>query len=320
VQQALFLTLTCFIHLLLLLMHAVNGYSYYIHRKEIIMIGILLALIPAVAWGSLVLVSVKLGGNAYSQTLGITIGAFLFSLVMFFFSNPDLTPLVWSIGIVSGIFWTVGQLNQLASVKHIGVSKTVPISTGMQLMGTTLFGVLVFKEWDTKMTVMLGIIAILLIIGGVVFTSIGQKDDKDAGKSLKKGLLILFISSIGYIGYVIIIRYFEIDGWAAILPQAIGMVAAAAALTARQKPFNKFALRNILTGLLWAAGNLGLLLSLQKIGVATSFSLSQTGIIISTLGGIFLLGEKKTKKQIIFVIIGCVLIIAGGVLLGYTKR
>lgn len=284
------------------------------------MIGILLALIPAVAWGSLVLVSVKLGGNAYSQTMGITVGAFLFSLVMFFFSNPDLTPLVWSIGIVSGIFWTVGQLNQLASVKHIGVSKTVPISTGMQLIGTTLFGVLLFKEWDTKMTVILGSIAILLIIGGVVLTSIGQKDDKDAGKSLKKGLLILFISSLGYIGYVIIIRYFEIDGWAAILPQAIGMVAAAAALTARHKPFDKFALRNILTGLMWAAGNLGLLLALPKIGVATSFSLSQTGIIISTLGGIFLLGEKKTKKQIIFVIIGCVLIIAGGVLLGYTKR
>jgi glucose uptake protein len=283
------------------------------------MIGILLALIPAAAWGSLVLVSVKLGGNAYSQTLGITIGALLFSLIMFFFSNPDLTPLVWSIGIVSGIFWTVGQLNQLASVKHIGVSKTVPISTGMQLLGTTLFGVLLFKEWDTTMTVILGSIAILLIIGGVVFTSIGQKDD-EAGKSLKKGMFILLISSLGYIGYVIIIRYFEIDGWAAILPQAIGMAAAAIAFTARHKPFDKYALRNIFTGLMWAAGNLGLLLSLPKIGVATSFSLSQTGIIISTLGGIFLLGEKKTKKQIIFVIIGCVLIIAGGVLLGYTKR
>jgi glucose uptake protein len=97
------------------------------------------------------------------------------------------------------------------------------------------------------------------------------------------------------------------------------MVIGASVLTTRHKPFNKYALRNILTGGLWAAGNLGLLLSIPKAGVATSFSLSQTGIIISTLGGIFLLGEKKTKKQIIFVVIGCVLIIAGGVILGYTK-
>jgi glucose uptake protein len=283
------------------------------------MIGILLALIPALTWGSLVLVSVKLGGNAYSQTLGITIGSLLFAIAMFFYAEPELSPIVWSIGLVSGIFWTIGQLNQLASVKFIGVSKTVPISTGMQLVGTTLFGVLLFREWETKLTVILGSISIILIIIGVVFTSTGQKEDKNAGKSLKKGLFTLFISSLGYIGYVIIIRYFEIDGWSAILPQAIGMVIGASVLTTRHKPFNKYALRNILTGCLWAAGNLGLLLSIPKVGVATSFSLSQTGIIISTLGGIFLLGEKKTKKQIIFVVIGCVLIIAGGVILGYTK-
>lgn len=284
------------------------------------MIGILLALIPALAWGSLVLVSVKLGGTAYSQTLGITIGSLLFAIVIFFFTEPDLTPLVWSIGIVSGLLWTLGQLNQLASVKYIGVSKAVPLSTGMQLMGTTLFGVLLFREWETKMSVILGTISIVLIIIGVVFTSIGQKDDKEAKKSLKKGLFILFLSSLGYIGYVIIIRYFEIDGWSAIFPQAIGMVIGASSLTLRYKPFTKYALRNILTGILWATGNLGLLLSIPKNGVATSFSLSQTGIIISTLGGIFLLGEKKTKRQIIFVIIGCILIIAGGVILGFTKE
>ncbi|OAS82636.1 MULTISPECIES: GRP family sugar transporter [Metabacillus] len=281
--------------------------------------GILLALIPALTWGSLVLVSVKLGGNAYSQTLGITIGSLLFAIAMFFYADPELSPIVWSIGLVSGIFWTIGQLNQLASVKFIGVSKTVPISTGMQLVGTTLFGVLLFREWETKLTVILGSISIILIIIGVVFTSTGQKEDKNAGKSLKKGLFILFISSLGYIGYVIIIRYFEIDGWSAILPQALGMVIGASVLTTRHKPFNKYALKNIVTGCLWAAGNLGLLLSIPRVGVATSFSLSQTGIIISTLGGIFLLGEKKTKKQIIFVVIGCVLIIAGGVILGYTK-
>lgn len=284
------------------------------------MIGILLALIPALAWGSLVLVSVKLGGTAYSQTLGITIGSLLFAIIIFFFTEPDLTPLVWSIGIVSGLLWTLGQLNQLASVKYIGVSKAVPLSTGMQLMGTTLFGVLLFREWETKMSVILGTISIVLIIIGVVFTSIGQKDDKEAKKSLKKGLFLLFLSSLGYIGYVIIIRYFEIDGWLAIFPQAIGMVIGASSLTLRYKPFTKYALRNILTGILWATGNLGLLLSIPKNGVATSFSLSQTGIIISTLGGIFLLGEKKTKRQIIFVIIGCILIIAGGVILGFTKE
>jgi glucose uptake protein len=56
------------------------------------------------------------------------------------------------------------------------------------------------------------------------------------------------------------------------------------------------------------------------IGVATSFSLSQTGIVISTLGGIFILKEKKSKRLKVFIMIGLVLIVAGGVLLGYTKK
>ncbi|MGD6815622.1 GRP family sugar transporter [Metabacillus sp. 84] len=284
------------------------------------MAGILLALIPAITWGSLVLISVKLGGDAKSQTLGITVGALIFAIVTYFITFPDISGLAWGIGIVSGIMWAIGQFGQLSSVKYIGVAKTVPISTGLQLMGTTLFGVLIFKEWDTQTAIVLGSIAVASIIAGVILTSVGQKaEDEEDKKHLKRGLLILLISSLGYIGYVVIIRQFNIDGWAAILPQGIGMVAGALVLTFKSKPFNKYAVRNILTGVWWSAGNLGLLLSLPLIGVATSFSLSQTGIVISTLGGLFLLKEKSTKKQIVFVIIGCLLIIAGGVLLGYTK-
>jgi glucose uptake protein len=75
-----------------------------------------------------------------------------------------------------------------------------------------------------------------------------------------------------------------------------------------------------LTGLIWSTGNLGLLLALPKIGVATSFSLSQTGIVISTIGGLFFLNERKSKKQVWIVLLGCLFIIIGGVLLGLTKR
>ena len=283
------------------------------------MIGILLALIPAVAWGSLVFVSVKLGGNAYSQTVGITIGSLLFAIVIFFVKSPDLSLFVWGIGFISGVFWAVGQVNQLGSVKYIGVSKTVPISTGMQLIGTTLFGVLVFKEWTTTQTILIGSGAIIALIVGVILTSYTQKSQDNEHSQLKKGLITLVISSCGYIAYVVILRWFNIGGWEAILPQAIGMFIGAVAITIRHKPFTKYTVRNILTGFMWAAGNLGLLLALPRIGVATSFSLSQTGIVISTLGGLFFLGEKKSKKQILLVVAGCVLIIFGGVLLGLTK-
>ncbi|WP_110111719.1 GRP family sugar transporter [Bacillus sp. CGMCC 1.16541] len=286
------------------------------------MTDILIALIPAVMWGSILLVSAKLGGSPYSQTLGLTIGALLFSIGAYFIVQPELSTKAVVVSFISGIFWTLGQKNQFSAADQLGVSKALPISTGMQLLGTSLFGVLVFGEWSTKTQLMIGIAALICIIVGVVFTSLKDKSetDEEGKKSFTKGMVTLLVSTVGYVAYVVIIRWFEIDGWTAILPQAFGMIVGAVILTIRHKPFDKYAIRNTITGFIWATGNIGLLLAVPRVGVATSFSFSQMGIIISTLGGIFLLGEKKSKRQIVFVIIGCLLIIAGGVLLGFTKK
>ncbi|CAM4297994.1 glucose transporter GlcU [Bacillus manliponensis] len=280
---------------------------------------ILLALLPALAWGNILLVSVKMGGGAYSQTVGMTIGALFFATIMYAFTTPTLTLTIMIVGFISGLFWALGQVNQLKTVEKLGVSTTVTISTGMQLVATTLFGVIVFGEWSTTTTIIMGTIAIILIVIGVIFTSLDDKENAQPPGQLKKGVVTLIISTFGYLVYVIIIRWFNIDGWAAILPQAVGMFVGAVVLTSKHKPFNKYAVRNTLSGLLWGIGNLFLLLSLTRVGVAISFPLSQTGIIISTFGAILFLGEKKTKRQMIFIALGSALIIGGAVLLGMTK-
>ncbi|MDA1974741.1 RhaT/GlcU family sugar-proton symporter [Bacillus cereus] len=282
---------------------------------------ILLAILPALFWGSIVLFNVKLGGGPYSQILGTTLGALVFSIGVYIFIKPVLTPMVIIIGIISGLFWALGQANQLKSINLIGVSKTMPISTGMQLVSTTLFGVIVFHEWSTTTSVVLGVLALLCIIIGIVLTTLQSKEEKNDKQigNFKKGIVILLISTLGYLVYVIIIRLFSIDGWSALLPQAIGMVLGGILLTFKHQPFNKYAIRNIIPGLIWAAGNMFLFISQPRVGVATSFSLSQMGIVISTLGGIFILGEKKTKRQFIAIVIGIIFIIAAGIMLGIAK-
>ncbi|KRD84587.1 glucose transporter GlcU [Bacillus sp. Root147] len=280
---------------------------------------ILLAILPAIFWGSIVLFNVKLGGGPYSQTLGTTIGALIFSAVIYFVVHPVLTPLIFIVGIVSGLFWAVGQSNQLKTIDYIGVSKTMPISTGMQLVTTSLFGVIVFHEWSTTTTVILGVLALIFIVIGIVLTSLESEKNAEQSGQFKKGIITLIVSTIGYLVYVVIARLFNVDGWSALFPQAIGMLIGGLILTYKHKPFNKYAIRNIIPGLIWAAGNMFLFISQPKVGVATSFSLSQMGIVISTLGGIFLLGEKKTKRQLISITIGIVLIILGGVFLGMAK-
>ncbi|PGU53162.1 RhaT/GlcU family sugar-proton symporter [Bacillus cereus] len=283
---------------------------------------ILLAILPALFWGSIVLFNVKLGGGPYSQILGTTLGALVFSIGVYIFIKPVLTPVMIIVGIISGLFWALGQANQLKSIDLIGVSKTMPISTGMQLVSTTLFGVIVFHEWSTTTSVVLGVLALLCIIIGIVLTSLQSKEEKNDEQkgNFKKGIVMLLISTLGYLVYVVIIRLFGIDGWSALLPQAIGMVLGGILLTFKHQPFNKYAIRNIIPGLIWAAGNMFLFISQPRVGVATSFSLSQMGIVISTLGGIFILGEKKTKRQFIAIVIGIIFIIAAGIMLGIAKR
>ncbi|OMC85660.1 RhaT/GlcU family sugar-proton symporter [Viridibacillus sp. FSL H8-0123] len=282
---------------------------------------IFLAILPALFWGSIVLFNVKLGGGPYSQVLGTTLGALLFSIGIYIFVKPVLTPVIIGVGIVSGLFWALGQVNQLKSIDIMGVSKTMPISTGLQLVSTTLFGVIVFHEWSTTMSIVLGVLALICIITGVVLTSLQNEEEKQKAEAgnFKKGILILLVSTFGYLVYVVVIRLFDINGWSALFPQAIGMVLGGILLTFKHKPFNKYAIRNIIPGLIWAAGNMFLFISQPRVGVATSFSLSQMGIVISTLGGIFILGEKKTKRQFIAITIGIVLIIAAGIILGIAK-
>ncbi|MBC1622563.1 glucose transporter GlcU [Listeria welshimeri] len=283
--------------------------------------NIVIALIPAVMWGIMPLVVSKIGGKPKQQIIGTTLGALVFALGVFFFTNPEYTATIIIASFISGAFWSLGQMNQFRAFTQVGVSKTMPLSTGMQLVGTSLFGVFAFHEWGTTSKLVLGFSALALIIIGIFLTSYQQNKDENSGQNMKKGIITLLISSVGYVGYVVITRWFDISGWDAILPQAIGMVIAGLlfSIKSEEKRFTKQTWLNMIPGIMWATGNLALLFSNKLVGIATGFSLSQMGVVISTIGGILFLGEKKTKKELILVIIGVILVIIGGTMIGIAK-
>lgn len=282
--------------------------------------GFLLALIPAIAWGFIGLVSGKLGGNAYQQTLGMTFGALVFGIGTLIIMRPVLDTKIWLLGIVSGLFWALGQGQQFQSMKYMGVSMTTPISTGMQLVATTLAGALLFHEWRNGRDVTLGILALVLLIVGATLTSrCEQTDDFTTQSDVAKGLRTLLISTVGYAGYTIIVNAGHLGALAVVMPQSIGMIIGALLMGIGHQPFAKATAKNILTGLLWGIGNVFMLLSMANVGLAVSYSLSQMGIVISTFGSIYLLGEHKTRKEMIWVSCGSALVILGGVVLGIMK-
>ena len=56
----------------------------------------------------------------------------------------------------------------------------MPISTGMQLVGTTLFSVIFLGEWSTMVQVVFGLLSMVLLVAGIALTSLKAKNE---GKS-----------------------------------------------------------------------------------------------------------------------------------------
>ncbi|WP_225047054.1 GRP family sugar transporter [Lacticaseibacillus kribbianus] len=282
--------------------------------------AIIIALIPALAWGSIGLVSAKLGGNAYQQTLGMTLGALVFGIGTWLIAQPAMDAKVWALGILSGLFWALGQSQQFQTMKYIGVSMTVPMSTGMQLVANTLAGALLFHEWQSGKDVSMGLLALLFLVLGAVLTSRKEKAAAGEGQTkLAQGLRTLIFSTAGYAGYTIVVNAGHLDATAVVLPQAVGMVVGALLFAIGHDAFNKETGKNVLTGLLWGTGNVFMLMAMAQVGLAIAYSMSQMGIVISTFGAIFLLGERKTHKEMTWIAWGSILIIAGGVVLGMMK-
>lgn len=131
------------------------------------------------------------GGGPYNQIRGTTLGALIVGLGLLItgfakFNNPT----VIIVGLISGALWAFGQANQLKSISLIGVSNTMPVSTGMQLVGTTLFSVIFLGEWSSMTQIIFGLIAMILLVTGVALTSLKAK--------MNVNQIILNLKSNGY--------------------------------------------------------------------------------------------------------------------------
>lgn len=276
---------------------------------------ILIGLIPALCWGLLPISAARMGGRPVNQILGTTMGTFLAAVLVYVFLKPDISLKTAVLSALSGALWVIGQTGQYVAYTRIGVSKTMPLSTGLQLVGTSLIGVFVFGEWPSPRARIIGFSALAVIIAGVGLTSI-KKGNGDGKRVSLRTLALLFATNFGFLAYSSIPDAIGTKGTAIFLPQAAGMLAASVlyVLVSRQAAAfgQSESWKNILTGCLFAMAALFYILSAQRNGIATGFVLSQLSVILSTLLGIFVLGEAKNAFEMKATIAGLVLIVAGG--------
>ncbi|WP_072152526.1 GRP family sugar transporter [Weissella viridescens] len=312
--------------------------------------AILIALIPALAWGSTGIITTKMGGSAAQGTLGMTLGALIFGLsTLLFYVIPSagldfaFNPRVWVVGFVSGLFWAIGTAGQFVAFKKLGVSVGNPVSTASQIALNALMAASVLGEWTNGKMWFFGLLAIIAVVIGAVLTSLPDPNSKatpNPEADPKGGYMAIALSSLGFMMYFVFPNLLNKFGFisdavhgaphgsglhymtAIVGPQSIGQVIGALIIVVfvmhqGKTMWQPATFRNILTGLVWGIGNIAMFISAAnpQIGQAIAATLSQLGIIVGTFGGIYILHEKKTSRQMLYISIGTILVVVGAIII-----
>lgn len=281
--------------------------------------SIIYMLIPALAWGVLPLAVARIKGKPINQILGTTVGTLIVGLITLPFIKLNIDAKTFWMAALAGAFWVIGQLGQYTGYAKVGVSETMPISTGLQLIGTSLVGVVIFGEWGSTSAKIWGFIGIALLILGAILTSVSDTGTSEGNKSNQTGTIIMLVcTTLGFIVYNAIPRALSASGIAIFFPESVGMVLAVLVYLVFTRQLGelkaKSSWQSLIAGFIFSIAALGYIMSVRDNGVNTAFVVSQLSVVISTLGGMLVLGEKKSKKGYIFTISGLILIFVGAIL------
>ena len=230
----------------------------------------LIALLPALLYGFMGLVLMKLGGDSRQQTVGLAGGAIGVAVILALVVGLDTGAGTVIPAVAGGVVVGAGIYFQLRGFHKIGVSRVMPPSTGLQLIGISLLGVLMFGEWLGTPALPVGLIGLALVVAGVTLTAweedsvadadedvfaipydplpvvdsglikqVSAKEARAARKAKKKkrpeqwvsGMIDTLVSTALFIAFPIIIRYWEVDPLRSFLFQTIGIAGVAVLLT-----------------------------------------------------------------------------------------
>ena len=283
--------------------------------------SIAIALVPSLLFGALSLLLGAFPTDIRRQNTAVMVGAGAVSLgcAAMLGSPWSLSATVW--GVACGLMWTGGQVFVLWAFRAWGVSRTMPLTTALQLLLNATLGVSLFGEWRAPGALILGVVALALIMLGAAACSWQERTGPGPTAAQRRdGLLATAASAVLYGSYPSLLRAVEVPPAHAVGPMGLGLLAGAglcALIQPRRAPLRgPRIVPAALAGGLWAVGNALMLRSTAAVGVASGFTLSQLGFVLATLGGLTILGEERTGQERTAVAAGVAAAVVGLVLMG----
>ncbi|MCF6515901.1 EamA family transporter [Lactobacillus sp. S2-2] len=286
--------------------------------------NLVIAILPSLLFGMCPILATKLGGKPINQVLGSSLGQAILGIIVYLIVRPNISINDFFWCFVGGFVWAIAQLTQFMSFEKMNVSTAMPLSTGLQLIEIPLAGVIFWGDWGSSHAKIIGFLSILLLICGIVLTSLRDKTKKDNQKmDYKSGLILTIIGSIGFAFCNVAPKISNTDGIAGVLPMMLGMGCGGIFLgivmrkRSTKNPLTDIlTIKNMIVGLFGGLGFVCYLISLSLNGPATAFPLTQMNVVVSTIGGILILKETKTKKELVYSFMGLILIVIAAFMIG----
>lgn len=292
------------------------------------MLGLLYAFITVLAWGTWLAPSQAIAfRNQQIKTFYVAVANLSLSLAVWAFQG--LHGLSWAVfwpPFLGGLIWSLSGLLAFTGAHRLGMARAYGIWAPVNVLVSMLWGILLLGEMRGQSSAQLGgfFLSLLIVLTGVllIIFAKGFSGLAHSGTALRAGVLASLGAGVLWGSYYIPIQLSAASMWVAAFPLALGIFAGSALLVGltRQplrldQPGHYF--RVLSTGLLWGIGNYGMLLLVGQFGAGRGFTISQLGIVVNGLMGIFLFKDPPPRSRAaVFTLIGCLCATLGGILMG----
>lgn len=260
----------------------------------------------AVFWGTYMVPFKKSGSSNLIQfqvimALGIFLSALFITPILGYELNINF------FGILSGIIWGVGNIMTLSAVTHLGLSKTMPILSGVVIVGSFLWGVIFFNELSEILT---GLAGIILIVSGIVIVT-GKDESKS--KSFKKGLMYALLAGFLFSFQLVPIKFAALTPSVSFFPICLGILffAVIYAIFKKIKFEREAMVSSLFSGIIWNIGNLFGIIAVSSIGLSKGLPITQLSILIAVCWGLFFFKEVSSNNQKVKIFIGAIILLLG---------
>ncbi len=293
--------------------------------------GILAGLLSALLFG-LYMVPRKLSHASVPVFLshmmvGVLLAVAVFQL--FIPGEPWPNRHQFSLTVLAGLIWSVSTFCFTASITRIGLASGTTIKNTTAVWGT-LLGLTVFGETaDTDP--IFAVVGSLLVVGSAAVVAWSANNKGHSASRSTWGLALAAAASIGYSGYSVPIKMVLLTGLSQVrmlvgvttgaaigvltgLLLAPGALAELRGLAFRERRWSFFG------GLTWALAMLSLITSVDLVGLAVSWPVSNVNTVVAASIGAVWFKEVDLRKRGGPFWVALALAAAGVVLLGLAKR